>query len=141
MRRRLIAVGALVVGVPLLAGCAGDDRSSPSVVEGLETQTVQAGEVEIEVRPVRLDGGGAEFDLTLDTHAVDLDMDIPEAASLQVDGRSWPVADWEGDPPGGHHREGTVAFTASGPATGEVVLQLGGFEEPVEVAWRSGTTE
>ena len=109
---------------------------------GLRPQTATAGPVEVEVTPGRVDGGTAEFTITLDNHQVDLTGDYAGTSALTVAGTKWPAGRWTGAPPGGHHREGTLIFTSrngspSGSAapSGELVLSLGGLPAPVTLRW------
>ncbi len=151
MRHRLIIiVGAVVLGAtgiyfalrladssPLAttASTAATTVTTVSAGPTLAAQTEVAGEVTVEVEPIRLDDGGAEFRVTLDTHAVALDMDMTTAAQLEVDGVSWPLSGWTGDGPGGHHRQGQLSFRPGGPATGSAHLTIGGLPAPVDMVW------
>jgi hypothetical protein len=139
MKRGLPALLAVVVaGAVLLAGCNGADKAAgPAETAGarLATRSVKAGEVDVKVTPARLDDSGAAFEVVLDTHAVELDMELAKTARLEVDGTPWTGAAWEGAGPGGHHREGTLSFDAVGPATGRAVLTIEGLPAPVEAAW------
>jgi hypothetical protein len=142
MRRRLsiaaIAVVVLVGGGLILATRADDGAESGAANDtGLEAQTVSAGEIDIEIEPRQLDDQGAAFELVLDTHSVELDVDLTDA-TLEVAGTAWRVAGWDGDDPSGHHREGELRFEPGGPATGTARLVLAGFAEPVEVTWDLG---
>lgn len=142
MRRRLtLAVATLAFAGIALAACgggdSGDDNASGQAT-GLATRTVKAGEVDVKVEPSQLDGQGAAFKIVLDTHSVELSMDLADAV-LEVGGTSWEVVGWSGDGPGGHHREGELRFTASGPAEGRARLRLSGFPEPVEATWDLGS--
>ena len=136
-----VAVAAWVILVR--AGGAGGPPSGSSVRAsqgtreglGLLPRTVEAGGVTVLVEPVRIDGSGAVFLITLDTHTVELTADLGRTARLDVDGVGWGPVRWVGDPPGGHHRGGELRFGASGPAEGEARLTLGGLPEPVEVRW------
>lgn len=139
MRARVI-VGAVAVGAVLVAiavlNVGGNDRDDAAA--GFASRTVQAGGVEVEVRPRRIAATGAELEVVLDTHDTELDMDLAAGAVLDVGGRTWPVLAWEGDGPSGHHREGRLRFEAAGPAEGEVTLRLAGFDAPVEATWTLG---
>lgn len=148
---------ALLAGVPVVVRAVIDaasstpsaDRTSPSLEEPaaqeggtsaqLLAQTVTAGSVQILIEPVRIDDDGARFRIVMDTHSEDLSVDLASASALQVDGVMWTSASWSGSPPGGHHREGELAFDANGPAVGAVTLSVGGFPDPVEVNWTLGT--
>lgn len=98
-------------------------------------RSVQAGPVLVSIRPLRFDGSGAAFEIGLETHSVDLSVDLAGAARLEVAGAVWPGATWEGDPPGGHHRSGELRFPAAGPAEGTAVLTIDGLPRPVEASW------
>jgi hypothetical protein len=53
---------------------------------------------------------GAVFDVTLDTHSVDLDgLDLSDAVLRNDRGESLPAQPWAA-PKGGHHREGALTF-------------------------------
>lgn len=138
MRGRLmLAAGAVVLlAGGLLLAERSDDSSDASAATGLglETRTVTVERIEITVEPRRLDAGGAVFAITLETHSAELTMDLA-TATLVVDATAWPVAGWDGDGPGGHHREGTLRFDATGPSTSAAQLTLGGFAQPVELRW------
>ncbi|MBI2097607.1 MAG: hypothetical protein HYT46_01585 [Candidatus Vogelbacteria bacterium] len=77
----------------------------------LETKTTSEGGVTIAVTPQMLDETKFRFRITLDTHAGELDTDLTQVSTLIDDqGRIYKPTGWEGDPPGGHHREGVLAF-------------------------------
>lgn len=139
MRRRLILIACgvliLVLGVGILVARGGDDRPVTRHLPGLEVQQVSAGPVEVELSPDRLDDQGAAFTVAFDTHVADLGMDLPDAATLSVNGVDWPAEEWSGDGPEGHHRAGELTFTPRGPATGTVRLTIDGLPEPVVVTW------
>ena len=53
---------------------------------------------------------GAVFDVTLDTHSVDLDaLDLSDAILRNDRGEALSAQPWAA-PKGGHHREGTLKF-------------------------------
>jgi heat shock protein HslJ len=126
----LLAASALAI---VLAACGSDDP--PAALDGLDTRTVTVGEVEVTITPTRLEDTGASFTVAFDTHSVDLDLDIADTATLTVDGQAWTDPSWNGPGPGGHHREGTLTFTAAGRATGDAVLTIEGLDEPATARW------
>ncbi|HMS23146.1 MAG TPA: hypothetical protein PKA38_05325 [Candidatus Levybacteria bacterium] len=79
----------------------------------LITQTNSEGTVTIKVTPENIseDKKTWNFRIVLDTHTGSLDEDLTKNAVLIDDQaeRLKPEA-WEGDPPGGHHREGLLTF-------------------------------
>lgn len=141
MRPRLIVLAAAAVLV--IAGgvvlARGQDDTPPVTGSALAAKSVTAGEITVRLEPHHVDGTGAEFRLTLDTHSEELDMDLVAGAELVVGGNQWEATSWDGDGPGGHHREGSLRFDAGGPAVGAVALSLDGFPEPVIAQWRLET--
>jgi len=82
----------------------------------LPIRSVAGGPVEIAIEPIRIDGTGAVFRIVMDTYSEELSADLAGSSLLEVDGVEWARATWSGDPPGGHHRQGELAFRAEGPA-------------------------
>lgn len=144
MRRRLsstfAAIGVLLAGSLLLAGCGGGDGSTNAAVSGrtLPTRSITAGDVTVKVTPIRLDARGAVFTVVFDTHSRELDLDVAKAARLSVGGSDWQGPTYTGDGPGGHHREGELRFSASGPVGGSARLVISGLPEPVTAEWSLG---
>jgi hypothetical protein len=112
-------------------------RADPApTASGGATRTVEAGGVQVTATLECLEEAGATIHLALDTHTGALDVDLA-VATLTVDGAAWPLAGWDGDPPGGHHRAGTLRFDAAGPPAGAVRLDLDGLPASVSVTWSS----
>lgn len=143
MPRRLIPFAvpvAVAVAAGLLAWRAAgdgseDDTRAAGRVGGLAERQVTAGAVTVKLRPLRLDAGGATIKVSFDTHSEELDQDLARLSRLEVGGRDWPGASWDGGGPGGHHREGELRFPAGGPAAGVARLTISGLPEPVEARW------
>jgi len=128
----------LVSFAAILAGCASGAASAtptvaipststplatqiPAVTPGTasetntaSTQTDSQGAITIEITPVDLAASGVTFafDVSLNTHSVDLSMDLAAAATLIADtGRSVAALAWDA-PKGGHHVSGKLIFPA-----------------------------
>ena len=89
-------------------------------------QENSGGEIDVKVTPETLIlGQPPRFKLEFNTHSVELDFDISQIASLtDEDGNSDTSSTWEGSPPGGHHREGTLNFSENLRKTKSVTLSL-----------------
>lgn len=136
--RRLIAGGiaavvAAAMVVALTGRVRGQDKGVPA--SSFATRTAEAGPVTVKATLQRVDAGGAVAEVVLDTHAVDLDLDVAAGAALTVDEAVWPTEAWLGDGPGGHHREGELRFRAAGPVAGEARLTITGLDDPVTFRW------
>ncbi|HLC94847.1 MAG TPA: hypothetical protein VJH89_00010 [Patescibacteria group bacterium] len=121
----IVVIGIIVVAVFFVLRVSGDKNSvmdqykdkiaqevSPTP---LDSQTNSDGEVSVTVTP--RDQSDLEFEMTLSTHSVDLSEDLTKISILvDDDGNEYKPTEWQGDPPGGHHREGILRF-------GEIVPQ------------------
>ena len=94
----------------------------PAKSGSAETRVDEQGAVIVSVTPLNLSSPGAtlDFEVTLETHSVDLSMNLAELASLTADnGLTVLSSGWDG-PQGGHHVAGTLSFPAE--ANGELLL-------------------
>lgn len=91
-------------------------ESAPTKEKGgksnLPTKTNDENSVTIEVKPIDLSvGKPAKFDVAITTHQGSLDFDLTKISFLEDDkGNLYQAVSWEGSPPGGHHRSGTLSF-------------------------------
>lgn len=93
----------------------------------LAVQRSSASGVTVAVTPQSLAAGAKSWDfkVVLDTHSAELKDDLARSAVLVVDGGgSYTPTAWQGDPPGGHHREGTLKFNAISPQPKAIELQI-----------------
>ena len=102
----------------------GNDGIPSQVVVGTDlARTDEQGSVGFVVTPLNLTSPGEtlDFDVTMDTHSVDLSWDLAAQSTLRTDtsvevkGLNWPAG-------GGHHYEGTLTFPATS-ADGKSVLE------------------
>ena len=91
----------------------------------LPTQTSCQSGVTVIVTPRNLAASTWEFDVVFDTHSQELTDDLGKAAVLVSDGRaSHSPLKWQGDPPGGHHRQGVLQFKSVSPLPASIELQI-----------------
>ena len=81
-----------------------------------ETLVDEQGAVSVAVTPLNLEEVGAEtlaFEVAMNTHSVDLSMDLANLTTLKLDnGNEVTAALWDAQP-GGHHVSGILSFPAS----------------------------
>ena len=107
---KLILVLILVTTAVTVSRMAGTNENQKEL--SFETKENSAGNVTISVTPLRLTSGfPASFDVVFETHSVELTFDIEQIAKLSDETGATYVPHWEGSPPGGHHRSGTLRFT------------------------------
>jgi hypothetical protein len=86
----------------------------PSAANGELTRVDEQGAVIVQVTPLNLGlpADTLEFDILLNTHSIDLSMDLAVLSTLTAgtNGSIQPVS-WEG-PRGGHHVQGKLTFPA-----------------------------
>ena len=81
--------------------------------------------VKVTAKLMGLVGNRWEFAVVLDTHSADLSDDLAQSATLTTDdGRTFKPTGWLGAPPGGHHREGVLAFDVPAPQPGAIELRI-----------------
>ena len=124
--RAFVAIAMLVsILAALLSACSKPAQSSPpasqvaspgqpQAVSDLK-RTESSGSVTFVVTPDPAPAPGVQgltFDIVMDTHSVDLDgYDLKLRATLRDgQGRVFQPTLWDA-PPGGHHREGKLAFS------------------------------
>lgn len=79
------------------------------------TQIDEQGAVVMEIKPINLNNPDdtLTFEVSMDTHSVDLGMDLTQLATLVTDtGRSVQAIAWDA-PSGGHHVGGTLVFPST----------------------------
>jgi hypothetical protein len=83
--------------------------------------------VTVEVTPAGGTSNTLIFDVSMNTHSVELGYDMTKIATLTDDqGRSYPAKSWNGAA-GGHHREGSLTFEVpAGAAPKALELNLAG---------------
>lgn len=120
LRRTLLssalALGALPIG-------------HPGAASALPTRTINGGGVMVSVTPLALSANAAvwRFEVRINTHVTPLGEDMAAVATLDDGaGHAAPPPAWDGDPPGGHHRRGVLAFQAIEPAPASVTLRIRG---------------
>ena len=124
-----IGGGLLIVLIVFFTYQIKNDSSTLSSTKSIHNSSTQTGESSSGVFPEQQDEAGPvavtvlpkfaaediewDFELTLQTHSVELDMDLLESVVLlDADGSEVKPIVWNGDPPGGHHRAGTLRFAA-----------------------------
>ena len=113
----------------------------PQADAGDLTRTDQQGTVTVEATPLNLENPSEqlEFDVVLDTHSVDLSMDLATLATLTTDtGETVQATLWDA-PRGGHHVEGKLLFpvTQDGKSilegAGKLTLTIANVDAPSRV--------
>lgn len=126
-----IIVGIFAVGMVAAANFKGkqEPASSGSDVpqQAFASQTDSQAEVTMEVTPKSLGAGKeAVFQVTLNTHAVELDKDLAQISILMDDkGVKYQAVSWTGGT-GGHHLSGDLVFSKISEDVTSVELIISG---------------
>ena len=89
--------------------------------------TSNEGGVEITVTPINISKSSSEwsFGVSLTTHSGDLLEDMVEVSKLSFDsGKILKPTNWEGSPPGGHHRNGVLRFIGGSEIVSSFTLKI-----------------
>ena len=124
-RRWLLAVSMVSAGI--LMGTAPWVAWAQTSLDAAATQSSneQGVTVKVTAKSIGLVGSRWEFAVVLDTHSADLSDDLAQSAILTTDdGRTFRPSGWLGAPPGGHHREGVLAFDVPAPLPGWIELRI-----------------
>lgn len=94
--------------------------------ETLSSRTSDRGGIEFQVTVADFDiKESVRFEIVIDTHSGSLDFDLAEISILEDDsGNRYLPLIWEGSPPGGHHRSGTLIFPQSESGAGNLTLLI-----------------
>jgi len=124
----LVIAGAIIIAFIVSFGndkSASVERNStaPSAERpantGYESQTDSQGIISVTVTPLQLSATASEwkFNVVLDTHSGSLDEDMLASAVLvDNNNKQYRPTNWDGAPPGGHHREGVLTFMPGIPS-------------------------
>lgn len=130
INKLLLAVLLIIIlSLTILTRSRKDGRAekiieNKKLQETFTSQENESGNVTVTVKPKTLKVGERPvFELEFETHSVDLDFDVAKQSSLVDDkGKKIAGAVWDGSPPGGHHRSGTLSFNNSLTQTNYVEL-------------------
>lgn len=125
----------VICAIALTASFISSTEASSAA--GLVARTSDAGDVRVVVTPKPVGPSATvwEFEIVMDTHTKPLNEDLAQMAVLVDDaGRRYALIAWQGDPPGGHHRKGTLRFPlpAGNPKAVELrITGVGGASERI----------
>lgn len=124
---------AFVLSVAPTAPLAQPSSGAPAMQSSVERG------VTVKVTPKSADPADRrwEFSVVLDTHSTDLSDDLTQSATLTTDdGRTLKPVSWTGAAPGGHHREGVLAFDVAAPRPASIELRITRAGEPAARIFR-----
>ncbi|OHA93483.1 MAG: hypothetical protein A3H52_02195 [Candidatus Zambryskibacteria bacterium RIFCSPLOWO2_02_FULL_39_26] len=129
-KRALLLAVIAVIGALLLF--ISNDIKHPVLeqkvpVKKWESKLNAEGAVVIEITPIKLSPKDREwkFEVVLNTHSVELDQDMAAISKLLDDkGNQYDLLYWQGDPPGGHHREVMLTFKPIIPTPKYIELRI-----------------
>lgn len=114
------SAGLMLAAAPLAAMA----QASP---DATATQSSSDRGVTVKVTPKSIGSPDSrwEFSVVLDTHSADLSDDLTQSATLTTDdGRTLKPVSWIGAAPGGHHRQGVLAFDVAAPRPSAIELSI-----------------
>lgn len=124
-RQRTIGIAILLPALSLVAALVllrnkpeppappPTETSAKQPLSPYETKQDNGGNVTVAVTPYIITiGKPVSFTVSVNTHSVPLEFDLPAISALtDNNGNSLGAATWDGTPPGGHHRNGTLTFS------------------------------
>jgi hypothetical protein len=88
------------------------DGNNKTTAEGLDTLVDNQNAITVEATPLGFNPDEElMIDIKMDTHSVDLNYKMAAISILEDSkGNTYNALKWDGSPPGGHHRSGTLSF-------------------------------
>lgn len=133
----IIVISIIIVIIFLGIRFSGDKNSSSTHRDKtvqtvtpafLDSQTNSEGKVSVTATPTNQSDWS--FEITLNTHSVDISEDLTQVSVLvDENNNEYKPIEWQGDPPGGHHRKGVLRFGEITPQPRLITLfihQIGG---------------
>lgn len=113
-------------------------QASEAKTAGLAPQTSKALGVTVTVAPLSLSNKAKswDFEITLESHTQALSDDLIASSILIGDGKQATPLDWEGTPPGSHHRKGLLRYKPISPAPQSLELRIKRTGEPIPRSFR-----
>jgi len=126
MVSNLKTIAVVIAGLFVLFFAAGQQITTTPISTFYETKTSDEGNVIVAVTPQALVvGKPPQFEITFTTHSGSMDFAVEKIAVLtDGQGTKYDSAVWEGSPPGGHHRNGTLTFNKPLLKGGSISLVL-----------------
>ena len=131
VRDATLALAVVAVALSFLssgsqAATLGRAGTETAAVFELPAKLNKQNRVTVKVKPIEFDfGKPAKFSVSLNTHSGSLDFDLTEICVLEDDkGRVYRPTSWEGSPPEGHHRSGTLSFPEIAAGTKSIKLTM-----------------
>ena len=122
-----VRIGGWLLAATLVGVAAPLAALAQTSTDATATRSSIAQGVTVKVTPKLIGSADTrwEFAIVLDSHSADLSDDLTQSASLTTsDGRTIKPASWTGAAPGGHHREGVLAFEVPAPRPSTVELRI-----------------
>lgn len=116
----------ILFGLIFTTFTAGAISIANAAETGLAPQTSVERGVKVTVTPQNLSEESKtwNFEISLETHTHPLDVDLAKSSKLIANGKQYMPLGWEGAPPGGHHRKGSLRFNMITPQPSSVALQI-----------------
>lgn len=122
-----VRIGGWLLAATLVGVTAPLAALAQTSTDATATRSSIAQGVTVKVTPSLIGSADTrwEFAIVLDSHSADLSDDLTQSASLTTnDGRTIKPVSWTGAAPGGHHREGVLAFEVPAPRPGTIELRI-----------------
>lgn len=136
-RRGLFAGAIACAGLVLVTAPRGAMAQAGPEATTTRSSSDRGVTVKVTPKSIGTTDGRWVFTVVLDTHSADLSDDLTRSATMTTDdGHTFKPVSWEGAPPGGHHREGLLAFDVPAPRPGVIELRIARPGEPAPRIFR-----
>jgi hypothetical protein len=134
----LVLAGMVIFGISAKQKQEISEKTSSTIetnvhASGISSQSKTMGAVEVEVKPVSIQPGkDIVFELSMNTHSVELNYDYTQIAMLTDDsGNTYKPTAWTGGS-SGHHLSGQLIFASLNGDPKQLTLTLEGVDNETE---------
>lgn len=129
-------VVALVIGFIAFMINSSPATAGQGSLASLSELTDSQDSISYIVKPVSVGKDSVSFSISMDTHSGSLDIDLLQAAILKDnEGSTYSPVLWQGSPPGGHHRSGTLSFSGLRNSAKSIQLSIDHPGSPRSFRW------
>lgn len=112
VKKIIVVLSLLVISITFLLSGKPKNQPEPKFIKDFPVTLSEQAGISFEVKPLDFNfNDPVKFEIKITTHTGSLDFDLIKISILEDDeGNQYQPLDWQGSPPGGHHREGILAF-------------------------------
>lgn len=139
MKKIIIALSVVLILITFLVITKSKamDTIPNDAVEDLPALTNEQAGITFDIKPLDFDfAQPVKFEIKITTHTGSLDFDLTKISTLEdSEGNQHQPVQWQGSPPGGHHRSGILIFPSLKEKSRSIYLTIQDISSPRIFEW------